>query len=421
MKDAEEPMRSINPPAGPCMQAFLEMRLPGGSAGVQRVRERVLDFALSPTTRSLTIRGPIGGGKSRLARDAALLRRVAPLTAEEAKLILDSVKFMPDGQIDYRSIMSFYRELSLTGLVDSLADAQLFGTVKGAFTGAVDSPGIFERASQGLPDETSVAAAVTGGVVFLDEIADLSRPLQAKLLPVLSGGAFHRVGAEARKNGAQTFSGIVITASWRDLDGQVRPDLLSRISACVIDLPGLDERKEDFPAVVGLLQEGIMGQFRAEIARLRVAEPRLAKEYWQAREEGLVPLDDDAIAKLANVEWRRHGNFRGLRTAVERLVIGGRPVEQVVGELPRTDGGESGEREHDLLANLLERAPDGSSLGVHVRAIELAQRRELQRSLQNDPATLSTLAERLGVESGQLKVQLRDLGRERRIGAGDRS
>lgn len=414
-------MSFIDPPAGPSLRTFLEQRLPGESTAIERVREQLMEFALSPTIRSLTIRGPIGGGKSRLARDAALLKRVAPLVAEEAVITLDGVKFMPDGQIDFRSIMPFYRELSLTGLVDSLADAQLFGTVKGAFTGAVDSPGIFERAKQGLLNETSLAAAVTGGVVFLDEIADLSRPLQAKLLPVLSGGAFHRVGAEARKDSSQTFEGIVITASWRDLGGQVRPDLLSRISACVIDLPGLDERKEDFSLVVSLLQVGIMKEFRSEIERLRIAEPKLAKEYWQAREDALAPLNANAIASLARIEWSRHGNFRGLRTAVERIVVGGRSVERVLEELPHTDSIETDGREHDLLANLLDRKRDGSSLSAHVRAIELAQRRELQRSLQSDPTKLATLAERLGVESGQLKIQLRDLRRERRVSAGDRS
>lgn len=414
-------MHAIEPPAAPGIRAFLAKRLPGTSAAIARVREQILEFAASPIIRSLTIRGPIGGGKSRLARDAALLRRVAPLTAEEAEIILDGVKFMPDGQIDHRSIASFYGELSLTGLVDNLADAQLFGSVKGAFTGALDSPGIFERAKQGLPHETSVAAAVTGGVVFLDEIADLSRNLQAKLLPVLSGGAFYRVGAEARGNAALTFEGVVITATWRDLEGLVRPDLLSRISACVIDLPGIDDHKEDFSLVVNSLQDVIIRQFRGEIERLRVAEPKLAKDYWKAREDALAPLDAAANEQLSKIEWRRHGNYRGLRTAIERIVVGRRPVTHVLDELPRTDGRQPSTQEACLLASLFEREADGTSLGTHVRTIELEQRRDLQRSLQSQPVALSGLAERLGLDEAKLKLQLRDLGRERRGDAGERS
>ena len=103
-------------------------------------------------------------------------------------------------QIDSRFMASWYVELPLTGLVETLAEAQLFGAVKGAFTGATDRAEIFEQASTGRisTSDPSLAAQVTGGVVFLDEIGDLSESLQAKLLPVLSGGAFYRVGAEGR-------------------------------------------------------------------------------------------------------------------------------------------------------------------------------------------------------------------------------
>jgi transcriptional regulator with AAA-type ATPase domain len=77
-------------------------------------------------------------------------------------------------------------------------EAQLFGTEKGAFTGATSAPGIFERASAGAMTKGSEAAGakLTGGVVFLDEIGDLAPKVQAKRLPVLSGGVFYRIGTE---------------------------------------------------------------------------------------------------------------------------------------------------------------------------------------------------------------------------------
>ncbi|MBK7080433.1 MAG: sigma 54-interacting transcriptional regulator [Betaproteobacteria bacterium] len=87
----------------------------------------------------------------------------------------------------------------LTGLVESLVDLQLFGATKGAYTGSTGPrAGLFETAMRGRSESHQDAprgAEVTGGVVFLDEIGDLSPLLQAKLLPVLSG-ALHRLGGE---------------------------------------------------------------------------------------------------------------------------------------------------------------------------------------------------------------------------------
>src|SRR5689334_2699008 len=109
-------MSKILPPAAQSIEMFLALHLPGRSPATRRVREQIIEFAITPTVRSLFIAGPIGAGKSTLARLAALIRRVAPLMAEDAKTILDTVKFTPEGQVDLRSIAPFYTELSLTGL-----------------------------------------------------------------------------------------------------------------------------------------------------------------------------------------------------------------------------------------------------------------------------------------------------------------
>src|SRR5207253_7842058 len=136
--------------------------LPGVSSSVNRLRANVLDFCCTPTARALNIRGPIGVGKSTLARIVGFLKRLAPLIPQEAERMISDVRFDATHRIDIR-IMPWYVELALTGLVESLADTQLFGVVKGAFTVADQSrPGVFER-----PRGALGAGATGGGVVFL--------------------------------------------------------------------------------------------------------------------------------------------------------------------------------------------------------------------------------------------------------------
>ena len=71
-----------------------------------------------------------------------------------------------------------------------MADTQLFGVAPGAATGVKERLGVFEQAGRGRAGPGDVGAELTGGIVFLDEIADISYSLQAKLLPILSGGTY---------------------------------------------------------------------------------------------------------------------------------------------------------------------------------------------------------------------------------------
>ena len=109
------------------------------------------------------------------------------------------MKFDGHNRLALRS-MPWYVELTLTGLVENIAEAQLFGSLKGAYTGAVDRAGVFEQAIRGRSPKgrEPTASLLTGGVVFLDEIGDLSPVLQAKLLPVLSGAPTVWVGKVMR-------------------------------------------------------------------------------------------------------------------------------------------------------------------------------------------------------------------------------
>ena len=165
-----------------------------------------------------------------------------------------------------------------------LLESELFGHEKGAFTGALTArKGRFEMAE--------------GGTLLLDEIGDMSLPMQVKLLRVLQERSFERVG------GNQTIrcNVRVVAATHRDLEtriaeGKFREDLFYRLNVFPIDVPALRERREDLPALVETIA--------AQLARTGRGEVRFTAEALQA---------------LAGYEWP--GNVRELTNLVERLAV----------------------------------------------------------------------------------------------------
>ncbi|MBA0241830.1 sigma-54-dependent Fis family transcriptional regulator [Stenotrophomonas maltophilia] len=165
-----------------------------------------------------------------------------------------------------------------------LLESELFGHEKGAFTGALTArKGRFEMAE--------------GGTLLLDEIGDMSLPMQVKLLRVLQERSFERVG------GNQTIrcNVRVVAATHRDLEtriaeGKFREDLFYRLNVFPIDVPALRERREDLPALVETIA--------AQLARTGRGEVRFTTEALQA---------------LASYEWP--GNVRELTNLVERLAV----------------------------------------------------------------------------------------------------
>jgi DNA-binding NtrC family response regulator len=402
------------------MATHLERVLPGRSLAVQRIREEMLDFAISPLARTLLLRGPIGAGKSQIARHIALLKRVAPLAGVQAQSVLDGIKFDNEGAIQMISI-PWYVELALTGLVPELANAQLFGNVKGAFTGALERVGVFAHASSGRrtpADEVSEAAQVTGGVVFLDEIGDLDPSLQAKLLPVLSGGAFYPVGGEGIASRQIHFQGTTLCASWRRLnDGRVRPDLLSRIASYSLDVPGLGERMEDFDDILLQMERSTrarMMRYGAEILRV---EPLADKDYWTDFTNSTPSLTDSDRAKLAQFDWSEHGNLRGLSSVVEQILSRGMPVERALSNVSQVRS-YAGDGDTDLSAQfverLLKRGRTEDGLAGHLAAIENDVRADVRDRLKSNPALLPQLSERLNIPLDTLAKQVSELGRMRR-------
>ena len=178
-----------------------------------------------------------------------------------------------------------YIRVNCGALTESLLESELFGHVKGSFTGAVDNrTGRFE-------------AAHTGSI-FLDEINSTSPKLQVKLLRVLQEGEFERVG-DTRTNKVDT---RIIAATNRDLldeidAGRFREDLYYRLNVVPIYLPPLRERREDIPILVEFFLKRYSEQNRREVRRVHPEAMRLLREH----------------------DWP--GNIRELQNYVERAVV----------------------------------------------------------------------------------------------------
>jgi transcriptional regulator with GAF, ATPase, and Fis domain len=171
-----------------------------------------------------------------------------------------------------------------SALAETLLDSELFGHVRGAFTGAVaDRKGLFEAAH--------------GGTLFLDEVGEMSPALQAKLLRVLEDGTIVPVGSvDARRVEVR-----LVAATNRDLPalvraGRFREDLLHRLSVLTIEVPPLRDRPEDVPVLAE--------HFRRQLAGRDGADRRFSPE---------------CLAGLQAHRWP--GNVRELRHEVERLWI----------------------------------------------------------------------------------------------------
>ena len=174
--------------------------------------------------------------------------------------------------------------INCAAIPESLLESELFGHVRGAFTGATaDKAGLFDQAN--------------GGTLLLDEIGEMPVGLQAKLLRVLQEGEIRRVGDQKTRR----VDVRVLAATARDLAaeaaaGRFREDLFYRLNVVTIELPPLRERPEDI----------------APLARHFVA--RLAQRFGRP-----LVLNDAVVAWLEQQEWR--GNVRELENAIERAVV----------------------------------------------------------------------------------------------------
>jgi DNA-binding NtrC family response regulator len=188
--------------------------------------------------------------------------------------------------------------INCAALTETLLESELFGHVRGAFTGAVrDKAGLFEVADR--------------GTLFLDEIGEVAPTVQAKLLRALQEREIRRVGAERTIR----VNARVVAATNRDLraavaDGTFREDLYFRLGAFVITVPPLRDRPEDIPVLVNDF--------------VRRAASRVKKD--------VETVSAEAMTALMNYRWP--GNVRELEHAIERAVIVARGASIRVRELP---------------------------------------------------------------------------------------
>jgi two-component system, NtrC family, response regulator AlgB len=240
--------------------------------------------------------------------------------------------------------------VNCTTLSDQLLESELFGHVRGAFTGAIkNKPGRLEAAA--------------GGTVFLDEIADLSPTLQTKMLRFLQERQFERVGGDETIE----IDARIIAASNRDLEhevaaGHFREDLFYRLNVISLRVPALRERPEDIRPLV---------EHFLTAAALRNRRPGLR-------------LSPEATDALCVYQWP--GNIRELRNAIERAVVLSRSDVIPREGLP--------DRVFQTPSAARPRAPSGGTL-------EELERDHIRRVLA-EAVTLEEAAETLGISTTTL-------------------
>jgi two-component system nitrogen regulation response regulator NtrX len=309
----------------------------GESYAMAKLREQVAMAA--PTNGRVLIIGENGTGKELVARNIHGMsrRRSAPFV-----------------------------EVNCAAIPEELIESELFGHVRGAFTGAVaDRRGKFEAAH--------------GGTIFLDEIGDMSLKTQAKVLRVLQEQVMEPVGGSTRIR----VDARVLAATNKDLPaeiraGRFREDLYFRLNVVPIFVPPLRERTED----IALLADHFMAM--------------LAREYGRRAKT----FDADAVAALQRYPWP--GNVRELRNLVERLMI------MVPGD--RVSSRDLTFLEHGIVATPQASAAPSAAIAPLHDARDEFEKQYILRALAAQQGNMSRTAEVLGVERSNLYRKMRAFG-----------
>src|SRR5438477_330875 len=308
----------------------------GESYAIRQLREQVAMAA--PTNGRVLIYGENGTGKELVARTIHALSRRRN---------------------------SAFVEVNCAAIPEDLIESELFGHVRGAFTGAVaERRGKFELAD--------------GGTIFLDEIGDMSLKTQAKVLRVLQEQTMEPVGGTATIR----VDARVLAATNKDLQteirgGRFREDLYFRLNVIPIFVPALRDRQEDIP----LLADHFMAGF--------------AKEYGRRVKK----FEPGAVAVLQQYPWP--GNVRELRNVIERLMIMVVGDSIAAGDLtfldlraPRVDAGP---------------APPAERITLY-EARDQFERDLILRTLAAQQGNMSRTAEVLGVERSNLYRKMKAFG-----------
>jgi transcriptional regulator with PAS, ATPase and Fis domain len=281
--------------------------------------------------------------------------------------------------------------LNCSAIPETLLEAELFGHVRGAFTGAVGNrQGRLEQAHK--------------GTLFLDEVGTMSVALQMKLLRVLQEREFERVGdSHTIKVDVR-----VIAATNSDLgqlvaEGQFREDLFYRLNVIPVQLPPLRERKEDIPLLVQHFLEKFESERDANAAE-RSAKPsgeNAAERSAKALAERRLTVSQEAMRRLMAYQWP--GNVRQLENAIERAVAFTAGRSQIdVGDLPT----EVQQAQETAAASTVTLPEDGMDLAAFVANIE---RELIQRSLERTGGNKGQAARLLNLKRTTLVEKLKRL------------
>ena len=260
-----------------------------------------------------------------------------------------------------------YIRLNCAAIPEALLESELFGHEKGAFTGAL-------RTKLGRVEEAD------GGTIFLDEIGDMSRPLQAKLLRFLEDGSFTRVGGNEEKR----VNVRIISATNRDIvtaikENEFREDLYHRLNVMKFRPPPLRERGDDV---------------------VQLAEYFL-KQNCQNLGRGELKLSKGASQKLLSHNWP--GNVRELRNVMERAAILEQTDEVQSSSLP------------DFDMEMRLRQPDDTGVEINldlgfVEAVADFERRLINAALERNQYNVNRSAEMLQMTRHSLRYRMQQLG-----------
>ena len=243
--------------------------------------------------------------------------------------------------------------VNCTALVETLLESELFGHIKGSFTGAIaDKRGKFELAR--------------GGTIFLDEIGEISQTLQVKLLRVLQEREFERVGGEK----TIPMNARVIAATNRDLkkevdEGRFREDLYYRLNVVSILVPPLRDRKEDIPTLVRHLLKRINDELHTKVYK----------------------ISDATMERILKHDW--YGNVRELENVLTRAVV-----------LSKSDV-----LDDSALPNPADRPANGSDYDWN-RSLAEVEKEHIQRVLDAVHSNRTEAARILGISKPTLYAKL---------------
>jgi transcriptional regulator with GAF, ATPase, and Fis domain len=247
-------------------------------------------------------------------------------------------------------------KVNCAAIPETLLESELFGHVRGAFTGATSN-------------KKGRFALANGGSIFLDEIGTLPGPLQGKLLRVLQEREFEPLGAER----TERVDVRVIAATNRDLrqlvsEGKFQDDLFYRLNVIPIQIPPLRERREDIPVLV----------------------EHFVRKHAQRTGKPIDKVEDGVVPALQRYDWP--GNVRELENTIERAVV-------------LSSGRVMGEKDISVLAPPVTQAAALPSLRLH-QNIEWAERESVRRALEQSRGVKKDAADLLGISQRALSYYL---------------